>query len=245
MKLSFLLTSIAGFSTLFGTIFIFVRKKKSDLIILSTLAFAAGVMGFLSVIDLIPEAFTFFKTTLFEIPSLLFLGLFFLIGIFLSTTLDKVIPEDHDSLYRVGIISMIAIILHNLPEGIATFITTNNDFRLGLTLTIAIALHNIPEGISIALPIYYATGNKTKAFFYTFLSAISEPLGALLAYFFLAPIATPFFLGTLYSFIAGIMLHIACFKLFPQSMTYKNKKMTYVFFFIGILFVLIQHLLFT
>ena len=80
---------------------------------------------------------------------------------------------------------MIAIILHNLPEGIATFVATSSDVKLGLSLAIAIAMHNIPEGISISVPIYYSTGSKKRAIFYTLVSALSEPLGALLAFIFL------------------------------------------------------------
>lgn len=244
MFISFLLTSIAGFSTLVGTIFIFLGKKKSNLVILSTLAFAAGVMSFLSIIDLIPEAFSHFKTRFFEIPSILMIAIFFLVGMMISKAFDKIVPEEKDSLFKVGIISMIAIILHNIPEGIVTFITTNNHFRLGLTLTIAIALHNIPEGISIALPIYYSTGSRKKAFFYTFISAISEPFGAFLAYLFLAPLATPFFLGALFSFIAGVMFHIALVKLIVQSFTYNKKLITWMFFILGVLFVLLSHIIF-
>ena len=100
---------------------------------------------------------------------------------------DKYLPEtkENTKLYRVGIISMLAIILHNIPEGIATFMASSMDKTLGISLAIAIAMHNLPEGISIAVPIYYSTNKKSKAFIYTFISAISEPFGALIAFIFL------------------------------------------------------------
>ena len=90
-----------------------------------------------------------------------------------------------ENLYRVGIISMLAIILHNIPEGIATFISTTKDTSLGISLATSIAFHNIPEGISISIPIYYSTKSKTKAILYTFISALSEQIGAILTYLFL------------------------------------------------------------
>lgn len=244
MFISFLLTSLAGFSTLLGTIFIFLVRKKSNFVILSTLSFAAGVMSFLSIIDLMPEAFFHFKTRFFEVPAVIMILIFFLIGMMLSKLFDKVVPDEKDSLFKVGIISMLAIIMHNMPEGIVTFITTNNHFRLGLTLTIAIALHNIPEGISIALPIYYSTKSRKKAFLYTFVAALAEPFGALIAYLFLAPLVTPFFLGALFSLIAGIMFHIALIKLLPQSFKYNKKVISWLFFIGGIIFVLVSHILF-
>ena len=137
---------------------------------------------------------------------------------------------------------MLAIILHNIPEGIATFLTANKDISLGLSLAIAITLHNIPEGISIAIPIYYATKNKSKSLLYTFISALSEPFGALLAFIFLKNIITDNIMGYLLSFIAGIMIHISLCELLPNSLKYKKKKYTYFFFILGIIFMLLRFL---
>lgn len=138
---------------------------------------------------------------------------------------------------------MIAMILHNIPEGIATFMTSTNDLKLGITLTIAIALHNIPEGISIAVPLFYATGQKRKAIFYTFISGISEFVGAFIAYLFLAKYMTDTTMGILFSLIAGIMIHISIYELIPTSKSYQQVKLTYKSFFIGILFMLLSHAL--
>ena len=138
---------------------------------------------------------------------------------------------------------MIAIILHNIPEGIVTFIVSSKDISLGIPLTLAIAMHNIPEGISISVPIYYSTNNKKKAILYTGISAISEPFGALLAYLFLRNVMNDLILGILFSIIAGIMLQISFCELLPTARRYNNSKRLYIFFLIGVLFMLIKFIL--
>lgn len=242
----FLLTTIAGLSTMIGTFLIFVSKKKSDFIILGSLSFAAAVMMTVSFTDLIPESFTMLSMQFKAFPTILILLIFLNVGVILSFTIDKYLPDtSNDGLYRVGIISMLAIILHNIPEGIATFMAGNVDIKLGIALTIAIALHNIPEGISISVPIYYATGSKFKALLYTFISGLSELLGAVLTYLFLKPFINDFVMGCLFALIAGIMLHIAIYELLPTSLKYKKSKLTFIFFIIGMLFMIISHLLFS
>ena len=242
---SFLLTFIAGFSTMIGTILIFF-KGKTNRVVVGSLSFASGVMLTVSILDLIPEAITLLNYK--SIAEIFIITVFMVLGALLTRKIDKCMPEvDNGSkkgLYRVGIISMFAIIMHNIPEGIATFMTTSTNLSLGLSLTIAIALHNIPEGISIAVPIYYSTGNRKKALFYTFVSAISEPFGALLAFLFLKPLMNDLVMGLLMAGIAGIMSYISFFELLPKSLSYKNKSLSYVFFIIGIIFMTINHFLF-
>ena len=138
---------------------------------------------------------------------------------------------------------MLAIILHNIPEGIATFLSASTNQKLGLSLALAISFHNIPEGISIAIPIYFSTKNKKKAFLYTFISGFSEPIGSLIAYLFLAKYMNNFLMSILLSFIAGLMIHIALFELLKESISYQNKKKTRLFFFIGAIFMLISIIL--
>lgn len=158
--------------------------------------------------------------------------------------IDKYLPSgDKSVLYKVGIFSMIAIILHNIPEGILTFLSSNSNRELGLSLAIAISFHNIPEGISIAIPIYYSTGSKKKALLYTFISGISEPFGAMLAYLFLGPMVTDLFMGFLFAFTAGIMIQISSYELIPSSLLYKDKKLSLLFIFIGFIFMLVSHLI--
>ena len=144
-------------------------------------------------------------------------------------------------LYKIGIFSMLAIILHNIPEGIATFLTTNANAKLGITLAIAIALHNIPEGISISVPLYFGTGSKTKAILYTFISGISEFFGSILAYLFLKNIASDIFINLLYALIAGIMISLSIEELIPNANKYSKKAVVIKYILIGIIFMGIVH----
>lgn len=241
----FILTTLAGLSTLLGTIIIFINKKKNNKIIIGSLSFAAGVMLTVSITDLIPESIHLLNKTFKLFPTIIIMLIFIVIGIIISTTIDKYIPTKREGeLYKVGIISMLAIILHNIPEGIATFLSTESNLTLGLSLTIAIALHNIPEGISISVPIYYATGSKIKAFTYTLISGLSEPLGALIAYLFLKNLVNDTTMGIIMSIIAGIMIQISCYELLPTSLKYKSKKITVLLFIIGTLFMLTNHFIF-
>ena len=223
-----------------GTFVIFFSSKNKDKIITSSLSFASGVMVCVSLLDLMPESLNMLNNNLN-----LFL-IFLCIGVLTSMAIDKYLPEtkENTKLYRVGIISMLAIILHNIPEGIATFMASSMDKTLGISLAIAIAMHNLPEGISIAVPIYYSTNKKSKAFIYTFISAISEPFGALIAFIFLKNFVNDIFMGLLFSFIAGIMIHISFYELLPESKRYKNYKLISIFFIIGIIFMCINLFLF-
>ena len=242
---SFILTFIAGFSTLFGSLLIFF-KTRTNKIIIASLSFASGVMFAVSILDLIPEAINLLDYS--SIVDIAVISIFMAIGMLITLIIDKYLKvgenEAKNSLFRVGVFSMIAIIIHNIPEGIATFIATNTDVHLGITLTIAIALHNIPEGISIAVPIYYSTNNKKMALLYTFISGISEPFGALIAFLFLKPFINGLIMGILMSVIAGIMVFISIFELLPTSLKYNRKKITYIFFIIGIIFMTINHFMF-
>ena len=224
-----------------GTIFIF--KKKNENIIIASLAFASGVMFTVSITDLIPESYSMLINIFPKFPAILYVLIFIVSGIILSMIIDKYIPTDNN-LYRVGVFTMLAIIVHNIPEGIATFMATNVNVMLGISLTIAIALHNIPEGISISIPIYYATNSKFKAIFYTFISAISEPFGALITYLFLSNYINDRIMGFLFGIIAGIMIHISMYELLPTSKKYNNHKLTYLFFILGVVLMLINHFVF-
>ena len=241
ISMAFLLTSLAGLSTMLGIIPIFIKIKNKDKIIASSLAFASGVMFCVSVTDLIPESINMLRNYFSQVEVISLSFLFIVIGIITSSLIDKYLPStNYESLYKVGIISMLAIILHNIPEGIATFISTTKDTSLGISLATSIALHNIPEGISISVPIYYSTKSKFKTFIYTFISATSEPLGAVITYLFLLPFITDTLLGLLFSFIAGIMLQISLTELLPESLNYDYQKTTKIFFLIGIIFMLLK-----
>ena len=244
---SFLITSLAGLSTLLGMLVIFFSKKQSNKIIVSSLSFAAGVMLCVSLLDLVPESVELLTQNYSNLASILFFGIFLSIGVLVSMFIDSKMPDnnkEHSKLFRVGIISMFAIILHNIPEGIATFMASSIDKKLGISLALAIAMHNIPEGISISVPIYYSTKSKKKSFMYTFISALSEPFGALIAFFFLKDLITDSFMGMLFAFIAGIMTHISFYELLPEAKSYNDNKLSSIFFIIGIIFMSVNHLIF-
>ena len=248
IKLAFLLTTIAGMSTMIGSLFIFFKFKNKEKFIAGSLSFAAGVMMTVSITDLVPESIIYLTKNMPYLAPFISI-IFMIIGIILSMIIEHFIPKyetnnnKNISLFRVGIISMLAIIIHNIPEGIATFIATNSNISLGISLTIAIALHNIPEGISISIPIYCSSNNKLKAFLYTFISALSEPFGAIITYLFLARFINNTIMGILFSIIAGIMLHISLCELLPTSKNYNYKKITKIFFVIGIIFMLLKFLI--
>jgi len=229
-----------------GAIVIFIKKDNHDKIILSSLAFAAGVMITVSITDLIPESIVLLRENLSEISTILLCILGILLGIIISMLIDYYLPDtkinkaQDKSLFKVGIISMIAIILHNIPEGIATFVATNNDISLGISLAIAIAMHNIPEGISISVPIYYSTGSRKSAILYTFVSALSEPFGALITFLFLKNIMNDVVLGILFAAIAGIMLQISTCELIPTAKKYKSTKYLIIYFLVGTIFMLLK-----
>ena len=246
--IAFLLTFIAGFSTMLGVLVIYIKSKNHNKIIMASLSFAAGVMITVSITDLIPESILLLGNNLKNSTTIIISILAIVLGIIISMIIDYYLPDKpisntkDKSLFKVGIISMIAIILHNLPEGIATFVATSSDVKLGISLTLAIAMHNIPEGISISVPIYYSTGSKKKAILYTLISALSEPLGALLAFIFLKIFINDTILGILFSLIAGIMLQISFCELLPAARKYDNKKYLFIFFTIGVIFMLLKFL---
>lgn len=237
---SFFITCIAGISTLISTVFIFFKFKKIDNIIVISLSFASGVMITLSIFDLIPEAFKNISEIYNFTFSLLLILFFMNIGIIISNFINKLLP-DYSKLYRVGIISLLAIILHNIPEGMITFITGNINIKIGISLALAISMHNIPEGVAISIPIYYATKSKYKAFIYTLIAGLSEIIGAILAFLFFPYISNLLFIGLLSSIIAGIMIKIAISELLPHAINYKKNNLVIISLIFGILFMLLCH----
>ena len=145
-------------------------------------------------------------------------------------------------LFSTGVISMIAIGLHNFPEGIATFIAAYKDSSLGITVAIAIALHNIPEGLAVAMPIYYATGKKGKALKYCALSGFAEPAGALAAFLILRPFINDVLLGAIFAIVAGIMIYISIEELIPSSRQYGHDRLAVFSTIAGICTMLLTHL---
>ncbi|MBQ9019090.1 MAG: ZIP family metal transporter [Bacilli bacterium] len=235
---AFLITFLAGISTVLGIIPTYFNSKYKDNIINISLSFACGIMISISLFSLIPESINYIG---FSFINVILLLIFINIGLIISTYIDKKITKkiDNNYLYKLGLVSIIALILHNIPEGITTFLTTSSNFRIGLTLSLAIALHNIPEGISIAVPIYYSTGSHKKAFIYTFISGFSELIGGILSYIFLSKFINNFILSIILGVTSGIMIQISLFELLPNSLKYKNYFNTFIGFILGFIIMII------
>ena len=233
---AFIISSIAGLSTLIGFLFIFLKPKNNNKFISISLSFSATVMILISIFDLIPNSFF---ELLFEYKGLglIIVIISFIIGIILIKFSNKVLDnlkEKGSSLYKLGIISAIVLMMHNIPEGIITFLTTGNDLALGIKVALAITLHNIPEGICIAVPIYYSTNSLWKSFKTTLISGLSEPFGAILAYLFLYKYITTSMLNIIFIFVAGIMITLALDEILKESIKYSEKHNKYIYIGIGL-----------
>jgi zinc transporter, ZIP family len=235
---AFLITLFAGLSTGIGSTIAFFAKTTNTKFLSLALGFSAGVMIYVSMIEIFVKAqaglIQELGTTLGPWVNVLsFFG-----GMLLIAIIDKFIPkaenphelhnvEDVDNealkkgnLMRMGVFTALAIAIHNFPEGLATFVVALKEPTLAIPIAIAIALHNIPEGIAVSVPIYYATGSKRKAFFYSFLSGLAEPVGAIVGYLILMPFLNDVILGVLFAGVAGIMVFISLDELLPASEKY-------------------------
>lgn len=231
----FLFTLIAGLSTGLGSLLAYFTKRTNTSFLCISLGFSAGVMIYISFVEMLPNAGDILQNVHGnKIGSWLTAAAFFG-GIFLIALIDKLVPSyenPHEvkkieemnktgskKLMRMGVITAIVIAIHNFPEGIATFITTSFDKEMGFAIMIAIAIHNIPEGISVSIPVYFATGNRKKAFWYSMLSGFSEPIGALLCWICLMPFIenTPDLLGFVFGAVSGIMVYISLDELLPTA----------------------------
>lgn len=210
---AFLVTFLAGISTMLGVIPIYFKIGKN--IVLNVFRVSIIVLTIVSLGELLPDGFRLIYRHFNLYITIIIILFTFFIGFILTKTIDHKVGKGIDSYYKVGIISMIAMILHNLPEGIITYITTTHDFKLGILIAISIMLHNIPEGLIIAIPIYYARKKRGLALLLTFISGMSELLGAVISYLFLQRYITDLGLGLIYALTAGIMIYIALFELYP------------------------------
>ena len=147
--------------------------------------------------------------------------------------MDRKKKAQEDKLLKTGVFVAIGIGIHNFPEGMATFAGTLEDVGLGVAIAIAIAVHNIPEGLAISVPVYAATKSRKKAFWWSFLSGVAEPVGAGIAALFLMPILTHALLGWVLSIVAGIMVYISFDELVPLSQSYGREHLPIVGLIIG------------
>ncbi|HEY8365041.1 MAG TPA: zinc transporter ZupT [Haloplasmataceae bacterium] len=235
--IAFSLTLIAGLSTGVGSLLSLFAKKTNTKFLAISLGFSAGVMIYVSFIEIFNSAQSTLISSLgIKLGSWVTVISFFG-GMAFIAIIDKLIPETknphemlkledmnidvkQNKLLRLGIFTALAIGIHNFPEGIATFLSALENPTLAIPITVAIALHNIPEGISVFVPIYFATGSKKKAFIYSFLSGMAEPIGAIIGYLILYPFLTDTLFGILFAGVAGIMVFISLDELLPSAREY-------------------------
>ncbi len=238
--MAFGLTLFAGLSTGIGGALAYFTKRTNTKFLSIALGFSAGVMIYVSFIEIFVKAkdsLTAIKgeTTAAWVTVAAFFGGMILIGI-----IDKFVPsfenphEAHDieemyktddsvkdqKLLRMGLFTALAIAIHNFPEGLATFTAALSDPSLGISIAIAIAIHNIPEGVAVSVPVYYATGNRKRAFAYSFLSGLAEPVGALIGYLIFLKFFNDMIFGIVFAMVAGIMVFISLDELLPTAHKY-------------------------
>lgn len=239
---AFGITLFAGLATGIGSCLAFFTNKTNTKFLSLSLGFSAGVMIYVSMIEIFVKAQDSLRLALGKelgewITVIAFFG-----GMLLIAVIDKFIPSSENphevskveklseetnesqlkanKLLRMGIFTALAVGIHNFPEGLATFMSAIADPTLAIPIAIAIAIHNIPEGIAVSVPIYYATGDRKKAFIYSFLSGLSEPIGAVVGYFILMPFMNDTTFGIIFAGVAGIMVFISLDELLPSAREY-------------------------
>jgi len=237
---AFGLTLFAGLATGVGSAIAFFARKTSTRFLSLALGFSAGVMIYVSLVEIFFKARSsltavygdtlgYWYTTLAFFAGMLFIGLIDrLVPSFENPHEPRKVEEMEDdaeasrrgALLRMGLFSALAIGIHNFPEGLATFTGALKDPTLGISIAVAIAIHNIPEGIAVSVPLYYATGSKKRAFTLSFLSGLSEPVGALIGYFLLLRFFSDAAFGLIFAGVAGIMVFISLDELLPTAEKY-------------------------
>lgn len=252
-----LLTVLAGLSTGIGAVIAFFSKDNNYKILSVGMGFSAGVMIYISFAEILIKSQSGFAKIYGELTGEVFALITFFVGIGIAAFIDWMIPDDvnpHElksnkelselkeddknsinkqALKRTGVFTSIAIGIHNFPEGFATFVSALDGLALGIPIAIAIAIHNIPEGMAVSLPIYHATGDKKKAFYYAFGSGIAEPIGALIGFFILLPLMGDLTLGLTFGLVAGIMIYISFDELLPAARIYGNSHTTIIGIVLG------------
>lgn len=240
---AFVLTLFAGLSTGVGSAIAFFAKTTNETFLSVALGFSAGVMVYLSFVEIFPQALESLEGVYAEDTAYMLTTVALFAGILLTGLIDRLVPDlanphelrtvedmdqvNHDeerrkskALMRTGFFTALAITLHNFPEGIATFLAALESPALGISIAIAVAIHNIPEGIAVSVPIYYGTGSRRKAFIYSFVSGLAEPVGAVVGFFIITAFLTDATFGLIFAAVGGVMIYIALDELLPTAETY-------------------------
>ncbi|MCT1562466.1 zinc transporter ZupT [Corynebacterium glucuronolyticum] len=226
---AFALTLFAGAATGIGGLITVLKGNPGDRFLAGALGLSAGVMLYVSFMEILPEGISQLEETWGKAGVWAAVGAFFL-GVLIMAGIDRLVPEEvnpHEPemigtpsskrLLHMGVMTALAIGIHNFPEGFATFLSGLEDATIAIPVAVAIGIHNIPEGIAVAAPIRQATGSRRKAFTWALISGLSEPAGALIGFLVLYPFITPATLGLCFAAIAGIMVFISLDELLPTA----------------------------
>jgi ZIP family zinc transporter len=257
------LTLFAGLSTGIGSLIGFMSKQFNPRFLTIALGFSAGVMIYVSMIEIFVKARESLTVSFGDKMGYVLTVVSFFAGIAVIALIDKLIPlyenphemnveqkikdstdEQKRKLMRMGMFSALAIGIHNFPEGLATFMSGLTNPTLGVSIAVAIAIHNIPEGLAVSAPIFYATRSRKKAFVYSFLSGLAEPLGALIGYFVLRSIFNEATFGVIFASVAGIMVYISIDELLPTAEEYGEHHLAIGGLIVGMLIMAVSLLLF-
>ncbi len=247
--IAFLFTLFAGMSTGIGSLISLIAKRTNTNFLSFSLGFSAGVMIYVSFMEMLPKSLELFQTEFGDKSGTMYMLLSLFGGISLIALIDFLVPKSNNPheiqgvedmkkknhLRHTGIITAVTIAIHNFPEGIATFMSALNSIEVAIPITVAIAIHNIPEGIAVAVPIYHATGSKKKAFWLSFASGLAEPIGAIIAFLFLLPFWSPSLDGLVLAAIAGIMIFISLDELLPTAEKYGKHHISIIGVVVGML----------
>ncbi len=259
---AFLLTLLAGLSTGIGSLVAFLSRHTNRKFLSVSLGFSAGVMVYVSMSEILSKAQASLAAQLgTRAGSWATVGAFFG-GMLLIAIIDKLIPSAENPhevklaeameaspaptarLLRMGVFTALAIAIHNFPEGLATFVSALQEPGLAIPIVAAIAIHNVPEGIAVSVPIYHATGSRTKAFGYSFLSGLAEPLGALVGWLVLRPFMSDALFGVIFAGVAGIMVFISFDELLPAAREYGEHHLSLYGLISGMVVMAVSLLLF-
>ena len=258
---AFFLTLLAGLSTGIGSCIAFLSRHTNQKFLSVSLGFSAGVMIYVSFVEIFSKA---------RESLVYFLGMragswvtvvSFFGGMAVIALIDRLLPSEQNphevksveeahgtphpsKLLRMGVFTALAIAIHNFPEGLASFVSALQAPEVALPVVAAIAIHNIPEGIAVSVPIYQATGSRKKAFTYSFLSGLAEPLGALLGWLILLPIMNDLVFGIIFAGVAGIMVFISVDELLPAAREYGEHHLSLYGLISGMIVMAVSLLLF-
>ncbi|HBG75498.1 zinc transporter ZupT [Eubacteriales bacterium mix99] len=278
-----MMSLFAGLATGIGGAIAFFAKRTNKKFLSVAMGFSAGVMIYISFVELFSQAQDALTAELGTKPGSWVTAASFFGGMLIIALIDKLVPEaenphevhtvediheaedaheaevaqeaqgspvqeseeeKENKLMRAGLLTALAIAIHNFPEGFASFMSALRDPSVGIGIAIAIAIHNIPEGISVSMPVYYATGSRSKAFVYSFLSGLTEPIGALLGYLILAQFMSETLFGIVFAAIAGIMVYISFDQLLPTAEEYGEHHLAIYGLISGMIVMAISLLLF-